>query len=53
MRRHGHNLSLVFSDLAVDTVDRGYAPFVVAGGDRDATVPSRRSRDALSALRGP
>ena len=29
---NGHNLSLIFSDLAVDTVDVGYAPFVVADG---------------------
>jgi hypothetical protein len=27
---NGHNVSLVFSDLTVQTVDPGYAPFVVA-----------------------
>jgi len=26
---NGHNISLVFSDLVVQTVDPGYAPFVV------------------------
>ncbi|MFU8870588.1 hypothetical protein [Micromonospora sp. SL4-19] len=36
---NGHNISLVFSDLAVDTVDRGYAPFVVAGGGPDFKIP--------------
>ncbi|MGA3561621.1 YxiG-like protein [Melissospora conviva] len=36
---NGHNISLVFSDLAVDTVDHGYAPFVVAGGGSDVKIP--------------
>jgi hypothetical protein len=29
---NGHNISLVFSDLTVQTVDLGYAPFVVPDG---------------------
>ncbi|OHX04168.1 hypothetical protein [Micromonospora sp. WMMB235] len=36
---NGHNISLVFSDLVVDTIDRGYAPFVVTGGEPDVEVP--------------
>ena len=36
---NGHNLSLVFSDLAVDTVDIGYAPFVVPAGGPDFKIP--------------
>jgi hypothetical protein len=29
---NGHNISLIFSDLAVDVVGPGHAPFVVSGG---------------------
>lgn len=36
---NGHNISLVFSDLVVDVVDPGYAPFVVTGGEPDVEVP--------------
>jgi hypothetical protein len=32
---NGHNLSLVFSDLTVQTVDSGYAPFVVPDSGPD------------------
>jgi hypothetical protein len=35
---NGHNLSLVFSDLTVQTVTSGYAPFVVPGGP-DFKIP--------------
>lgn len=36
---NGHNLSLVFSDLTVQTVDSGYAPFVVPDGGPDFKFP--------------
>jgi hypothetical protein len=36
---NGHNLSLVFSDLAVDTVGVGCAPFAVPEGGPDFTIP--------------
>jgi hypothetical protein len=36
---NGHNISLVFSDLAVDTVEVGYAPFVVPDGGPDFKIP--------------
>lgn len=36
---NGHNFSLVFSDLAVSTVDVGYAPYVVRGGGPDFKIP--------------
>ena len=32
---NGHNISLVFSDLTVQAVDPGYAPFVVPGDGPD------------------
>ncbi len=32
---NGHNITLVFSDLTVQAVDPGYAPFVVPGGGPD------------------
>ncbi len=34
-----HNMSLVFSDLAVDVVPTGHAPFVVENGGPDFKVP--------------
>lgn len=34
---NGHCISLVFSDLAVQAVDLGYAPFAVSGGGPDYT----------------
>ena len=36
---NGHNLSLVFSDLTVETVDPGYVPFVVPEGGPDHKIP--------------
>lgn len=36
---NGHNISLVFSDLAVDTVDVGYAPFVTPSSRPDFKIP--------------
>lgn len=37
---NGHNLSLVFSDLQVDTIDAGHAPFVApANGGPDFKIP--------------
>ena len=39
IRANGHNLSLVFSDLAVQTVDPGYAPFVVPDDEADFKIP--------------
>jgi hypothetical protein len=35
----GHNISLVFSDLAVDIVETGCAPFVVPSGGPDYKIP--------------
>jgi hypothetical protein len=35
---HGHNVCLVFSDLTVQTVDPGYAPFVVPDGGPDFKI---------------
>jgi hypothetical protein len=36
---NGHNIFLVFSDLAVDTIDIGHAPFVVSPGGPDYKFP--------------
>jgi hypothetical protein len=36
---NGHNLSLVFSDLTVDTVETGHAPFVVPTGGPSYKIP--------------
>lgn len=36
---NGHNISLVFSDLTVQTVDPGYAPFAVRDGGPDFKIP--------------
>jgi hypothetical protein len=36
---NGHNISLVFSDLAVDAVDTGYAPIVIPSGGPDYKIP--------------
>jgi hypothetical protein len=36
---NGHNVSLVFSDLIVQAVDPGYAPFVVPDGGPDFKIP--------------
>jgi hypothetical protein len=36
---NGHNLSLVFSDLTVQIVDVGYAPFVVPDEGPDFKIP--------------
>jgi hypothetical protein len=36
---NGHNLSLVFSDLAVDAVPPGHAPFTVPDHDPDGKIP--------------
>src|SRR5262249_23945219 len=36
---NGHNLSLVFSDLAVQTVSPGHAPFVLPDGGPDCKTP--------------
>jgi hypothetical protein len=36
---NGHNLSLVFSDLSVQTVEPGYTPFVVPDGEPDFKIP--------------
>lgn len=36
---NGHNISLVFSDLAVGTVETGYAPFVVHSGEPEVKIP--------------
>jgi hypothetical protein len=38
---NGHNMSFVFSDLTVDTVEAGYAPFVVPSGGPDFKIPFR------------
>ncbi|MFG2043054.1 hypothetical protein [Dactylosporangium sp. NPDC048998] len=35
----GHNISLIFSDLVVDIVGAGYAPFVVPDGGPDFKIP--------------
>lgn len=35
---NGHNLSLVFSDLAVQRVDPGHAPFVIPDGGPDCKI---------------
>lgn len=41
VQTNGHNISLVFSDLVVDTVKIGHTPFVVpAGGQEFKTPPS-------------
>jgi hypothetical protein len=36
---NGHDISLVFSDLVVDVVAPGHAPFVVTGGGPDFKFP--------------
>lgn len=36
---NGHNLSLVFSDLRVEAVDSGYAPFTVGAPFDDGKIP--------------
>jgi hypothetical protein len=36
---NSHNISLVFSDLAVNTVETGYAPFVIPAADRTSRSP--------------
>jgi hypothetical protein len=36
---NGHNVSLIFSDLVVDTVDVGHTPFVVAEDGPDFKIP--------------
>jgi hypothetical protein len=36
---NGHNISLVFSDLVVDTVHIGHAPFVVSDSGPDFKIP--------------
>jgi hypothetical protein len=36
---NGHNISLIFSDLVVDTVETGYAPFVVPASGPDPKIP--------------
>jgi hypothetical protein len=36
---NGHNLALIFSDLTVESVEPGWAPFVVPDGGPDAKVP--------------
>ena len=36
---NGHNLSLVFSDLTVQAVEPGHAPFVVPDGGPDFKIP--------------
>jgi hypothetical protein len=35
---NGHNISLIFSDLAVETVEVGHAPFVVSDGGPDFKI---------------
>jgi hypothetical protein len=39
IKTNGHNLSLIFSDPAVQTVDPGYAPFVVPDDGPDKISP--------------
>jgi len=36
---NGHNIRLLFSDLSVDTVHAGYAPFVLPDGGPDFKIP--------------
>jgi hypothetical protein len=36
---NGHNISLVFSDLVVEVLERGYAPFVIPDGGPDFKIP--------------
>jgi len=36
---NAHNISLIFSDLTVDTVSTGHAPFVVPPGGPDFKIP--------------
>jgi len=36
---NGHNLTLVFADLVVETVEPGVAPFVVPSGAPDVKIP--------------
>jgi hypothetical protein len=36
---NGHNICLVFSDLAVDTIQPGHVPFVVPAGGPDFKIP--------------
>jgi len=39
METNGHNFSLVFSDLTVQSVAQGQAPFVVPEGGPDCKIP--------------
>lgn len=39
IRTNGHDISLVFSDLIVDTVAPGHAAFVVPPDGPDAKIP--------------
>jgi hypothetical protein len=39
IQTNGHNISLVFSDLIVDKVDVGHAPFIVPRGGPDFKIP--------------
>ena len=41
IRANAHCISLVFSDLAVSSVDPGHAPFTVPGGGPDDEIPIR------------
>lgn len=36
---NGHNITLVFSDLKISTVDPGWAPFVVRPSGPDGKFP--------------
>ena len=36
---NGHDLSLVFSDLVVEVVEPGHAPFLVPRGGPDGKIP--------------
>jgi len=38
---NGHIITLVFSDLTVDPVEPGWAPFVVPGSGPDFKIPLR------------
>lgn len=38
-KANAHNIALVFSDLRVDRVEAGYAPFVVPRGGPDFKIP--------------
>lgn len=36
---NGHDITLVFSNLVVDSVEPGYSPFTVGLGGPDAKIP--------------